>query len=54
MWFSLVPRQKTRAFHCNMLQGWPEPYIYRYIQCIYGIFGKEITMYTVIYGADIP
>ena len=34
-------------------EGWPEPYIYRYIQCTYGIFGREITIYTVIYGADI-
>jgi hypothetical protein len=24
-----------------------------YIQCIYGIFGREITKYTVIYGAYI-
>jgi len=24
-----------------------------YIWCIYGIFGREITKYTVIYGADI-
>ena len=27
-------------------QGWPEPYIYG----IYGIFGREITKYTVVYG----
>ena len=33
--------------------GWPEPYIVRYIRCTYGIFGREITMHTVIYGADI-
>jgi hypothetical protein len=24
-----------------------------YIQCIYGIFGREITKYTIIYGVDI-
>ena len=35
------------------LLGWPEPYIYRYIRCTYGIFSREITMHTVIYGADI-
>jgi len=35
------------------------PYIYRglartiCIRCIYGIFGREITEYTVIYGADV-
>jgi len=28
-------------------------YIYIYIRCIYGIFGREITVYTVIYGAYI-
>jgi len=27
--------------------------MYRYIQCIYGIFGREITTYTVIYGVYI-
>jgi len=31
----------------------PEPYSYRYIRCLYGIFGREITIHTVIYGADI-
>ena len=31
----------------------PEPYIYRYIRCTYGLFSKEITIHTVIYGADI-
>jgi hypothetical protein len=24
-----------------------------YIRCVYGIFGREITKYTVIYGAYI-
>jgi len=24
-----------------------------YIRCVYGIFGREITVYTVIYGAYI-
>ena len=33
--------------------GWPEPYIYRYIQCTYGIFGREIIIHTIIYGATI-
>ena len=28
-------------------------YIYIYIQFIYGIFGREITKYTVIYGVLI-
>jgi len=25
----------------------------RYIRCTHGIFGREITIHTVIYGADI-
>jgi len=29
------------------------PYIYRYIPCTYGIFGREITIHTVIYGVYI-
>ena len=33
--------------------GWPEPYIYTYIRCTYGIFSREITVHTVIYGAYI-
>jgi hypothetical protein len=28
-------------------------YIHIFIQCIYGIFGREITKYTVIYGVYI-
>jgi hypothetical protein len=28
-------------------------YIYIYIRCIYGIFGREITEHTVIYGVYI-
>jgi hypothetical protein len=35
------------------IQGWPEPYIYSYIRCTYGIFGRETTIHTVIYGANI-
>jgi len=47
------------------LQGWPEPYIYiciciyiyiyvyMYIYGVYGIFGREITKITVIYGVYI-
>ena len=31
----------------------PEPYIYRYIRCTYGNFGREITIHTVIYGVYI-
>ena len=31
----------------------PEPYIYRRIRCTYGIFSRETTIHTVIYGADI-
>jgi hypothetical protein len=27
--------------------------IYRYIRCIYNIFGREITIHTVIYGVYI-
>jgi hypothetical protein len=33
--------------------GWPDPYIVRYLRCIYGIFGREITIHTVIYSGDI-
>ena len=39
-------------------QGWPEPYIYRYIRCTYGILAKKspyIRSYTVqIYGSGQP
>ena len=35
------------------LQGWPQPYIYRYTRCTHGIFSREITIHTVMYGADI-
>jgi len=45
--------QKCRLLHALNKYGWPEPYIYRYIRCIHGIFGREITIHTVIYGADI-
>jgi hypothetical protein len=31
--------------------GLPEPYIY--IRCIYGIIGREITKYTVVYGVNL-
>ena len=34
--------------HCHVTA-----HIYRYIWCIYGIFGRETTIHTVIYGADI-
>jgi hypothetical protein len=33
--------------------GWPEPYIYRYIRCTYGIVSRETTIHTVKYGAGI-
>jgi hypothetical protein len=33
------------------MSGWPEPYIY--IRCIYGVVGRAITEYTVIYGVYI-
>jgi len=33
--------------------GWPEPYIYTCIQCIYGILSREITVNTVMYGVYI-
>ena len=38
---------------CRNIYGWPEPYVFRHIRCIYGIFGREITIHMVIYGADI-
>jgi hypothetical protein len=58
--------QSGGATCCNMLEvdhtinithywGWPEPYIYIYIRCIYGIIGRGITnlIYTVIYSVYI-
>jgi hypothetical protein len=33
--------------------SWPKPYIHTYIRCIYGIFGRGITIHTVIYGAHM-
>ena len=30
------------------MYGWPEPYFHRYIRCIHGIFGREITIHMVI------
>ena len=39
-------------FYAHML-SWPEPYIYRYIRCIYRTFGRQITIHTVIYGVYI-
>ena len=35
------------------VKGWPGPYIYRYIRCIHGSFGREITIHTVIYSVCI-
>jgi len=43
------PRMQVRT---NMW-GWPEPYIYTYIRCIYDIFSREITIHTIIYGVHI-
>jgi hypothetical protein len=40
---AVICRQKERA-------AWPEPYIHMYIQCVYGISSREITIHTVIYG----
>jgi hypothetical protein len=33
--------------------GGPEPYIFTYIRCTYGIFSREITIHTVLYGVHI-
>jgi len=33
--------------------GWPEPYIYMYVRCIYGILSRLITIHTVTYGVHI-
>ena len=35
------------------MYGWPEPYIYTHIRCMYGIFCRNVTKYTVIYGVYI-
>jgi len=45
----------------QVMQSESEPWMHKcvgfartiYIRCIYGIFGKEITIYTVIYGVYI-
>ena len=39
-------------FSWQMLQGLPAPYIYlrRIVQWIYGVFGRDITKYTFMYG----
>ena len=43
-------RNQLQGGNTGNIQGWPEP-------CIYGVytvfFGREITKYTVIYGAYI-
>ena len=44
-WSILV--ELVRSICYLYIQGWPEPYIYIYIRCTYGIFGLEITKYTV-------
>ena len=35
------------VLHQSYFKGWPEPCIYRYIRCIHGICGREITIHTV-------
>jgi len=43
-----------RKLHLKpVVQGWLEPYIYRYVRCTYGIFSREITILALIYGADV-
>ena len=37
----------------SLVYGWPKPYIHTYIRCIYGTFGRELTIHTVIYGVHI-
>ena len=40
------------AAHC--VQGWPKPYTHTFsMRCIYGVFSKESTMHTVIYGVHV-
>ena len=34
-------------------QGWPDPYIHTYMQCIYGMLSREITIHTAIHGVHI-
>ena len=31
-------------------EGWPKSYLYTFIRCTYGIFSREITIRTAIYG----
>jgi len=42
----------ARALWCMSRVG-QEPYIYRCIRCIYGIFSRGITIHMVIHGANI-
>jgi hypothetical protein len=30
----------------------PELYMYRFVRCVYSVLGREITIQTVIHGAD--
>ena len=43
-----------KSRYCKRV-GWARTkgQIYTYIRCTYGIFSREITIHTVIYGADI-
>jgi hypothetical protein len=52
-----LARTYTWLCQCQMMlhhfEGGPEPYIYTVIRCTYGIFGREITLHTVMYSAYI-
>jgi len=52
---SELPQAGWPVRACNAMNayvlGWPEPSIHRYIHCRYGIFSREITIHTVVYGA---
>ena len=52
-WALLGPHCEAESEGRMREQGGPEPYIYMYIRCTYGIYGRNITIQTVIYGVYI-
>jgi len=48
-----VVRVKHVFIRCTYRVGQNHIYIYIYVRCMYGILNREITKYTVIYGAYI-
>ena len=51
--FAKGDKGEQEAGRLQIAQGGPEPYIYTYIRCTYGILSKEITIHTDIYNVYI-